>query len=559
MIAYSMLYASAVGLLLLLAALLGSSVLRKQGNADRGVWLAALALALALPFLALAGPGDSPVTAASPVVETGLIGLPAVVAVPAVPTVTVSAARSARLGLDELLIGLWFLASLMLAVRWAVAVRRLGAVIRSCPSTTVDGVRVSLTSNLGPAVAGVLEPRIVAPQWLLSMPDEQRSLVLAHEQEHIRAGDPWLAVVARVARILAPWNPFVWLLSSRLLRAVELDCDRRVLRRHPDIEAYGLTLLTVSSRDPSGLLGAAAFTETEAPLRRRILAMTTPPKTVPVVGILASIVLGTLLIVGAFEIPIPTFRLEVAPEPSEMGTVPDPLPSGTVTAMVTEAVSERPLTNVQIWMPGTGLGGLSNPDGRFLLMDVPAGEHQVVAELIGYGQVAGAVTVGDGETTTLHFRLEQTAIPIERVIVGGPSADGSASAGSGMASSDPPIDGEKARAETASGSGIPGRPTFTPFSVAPRVINAEEVRRAMMQAYPSELRDEGIGGTVEVYFFIDEDGHVQANRINSSSGHPTLDEAALAVAGLYRFSPARNRDARRPVWVTFPITFVPTV
>jgi TonB family protein len=286
--------------------------------------------------------------------------------------------------------------------------------------------------------------------------------------------------------------------------------------------------------------------------------MTTPPKTVPVVGILASIVLGTLLIVGAFEIPIPTFRLEVAPEPSEMGMVPDPLPTGTVAARVTDAVSDRPLKHVQISLPGTGLGGLSNPDGRFLLMDVPAGEHPVMAELIGYRQVAQAVTVVDGETTTLHFRLAETAIPVERVVVGGESADGWAPAGSGMASSDPPIDGESARVETPSGSGIPGRPLFTPFSRAPRVLNAEEVRRVMMQAYPSELRDEGIGGTVEVYFFIDEDGHVQDSRINSSSGHPTLDDAALAVAGVYRFSPARNRDVRRPVWVTFPITFVPT-
>jgi len=29
----------------------------------------------------------------------------------------------------------------------------------------------------------------------------------------------------------------------------------------------------------------------------------------------------------------------------------------------------------------------------------------------------------------------------------------------------------------------------------------------------------------------------------------------LAVAGLYRFSPALNRDTRVPVWVSFPIRF----
>ena len=35
----------------------------------------------------------------------------------------------------------------------------------------------------------------------------------------------------------------------------------------------------------------------------------------------------------------------------------------------------------------------------------------------------------------------------------------------------------------------------------------------------------------------------------------TLGLGALAVAGLYRFSPALNRDKKVPVWVLFPIEF----
>ena len=37
-----------------------------------------------------------------------------------------------------------------------------------------------------------------------------------------------------------------------------------------------------------------------------------------------------------------------------------------------------------------------------------------------------------------------------------------------------------------------------------------------------------------------------------------MDDAALRVARVYRFSPALNRDERVAVWVTFPITFLPT-
>lgn len=102
---------------------------------------------------------------------------------------------------------------------------------------------------------------------------------------------------------------------------------------------------------------------------------------------------------------------------------------------------------------------------------------------------------------------------------------------------------------------ISAEPTFTPFTVAPSILNREEVARAMAENYPTILRSAGIGGTVRVYFFIDENGSVQDRRIQTSSGHPQLDEAALAVAELYRFSPALNRDKKVPVWVLFPIEF----
>ena len=98
-------------------------------------------------------------------------------------------------------------------------------------------------------------------------------------------------------------------------------------------------------------------------------------------------------------------------------------------------------------------------------------------------------------------------------------------------------------------------PTFTPYTVAPSITNRQDVVRAMEDAYPPLLRDAGIGGTVRVYFFIEADGSVGSVQIDESSGHAPLDEAALAVASVYRFSPAMNREEAVPVWVSFPITF----
>ncbi len=98
-------------------------------------------------------------------------------------------------------------------------------------------------------------------------------------------------------------------------------------------------------------------------------------------------------------------------------------------------------------------------------------------------------------------------------------------------------------------------PTFTPFTVRPELKNRPEVSAALEKFYPPLLRDAGIGGTVNVWFFIDANGHVQKTLVQQSSGHDALDKAAIQVADIMRFSPALNRDKKVPVWVTLPIVF----
>lgn len=305
MIAYVMLYTFAVGLPILLAALAVSAVLRRYGRSERGVWVAALGLAFALPLVSLLRLGGASATVSGALPPTGVIGLPEVVAIPVEPS-------GLGLGLEQILLLGWLAVSAFFVVRWAVGSYRLMRARSGWRSTTLDGVPVWLTEDLGPAVSGIIRPRLLVPSWMLSMPWAQRSLVLLHEQEHIRAWDPMLMAVARFARTVAPWNPVVWVMSSRLLLAIELDCDRRVLRHRPDVATYGHTLLNVSSRDSGRLVAVAAFAESEAPLRSRILAMTTPSRTISILAILASTVLGVVLLVGALEIPVPTVHIEIA-------------------------------------------------------------------------------------------------------------------------------------------------------------------------------------------------------------------------------------------------------
>lgn len=98
-------------------------------------------------------------------------------------------------------------------------------------------------------------------------------------------------------------------------------------------------------------------------------------------------------------------------------------------------------------------------------------------------------------------------------------------------------------------------PVFTPFTQAPRLQNRSDVARALERNYPPLLRDAGIGGSVKVWFFIDEDGKVVNTVVQESSGYPALDEAAEKVARMMQFSPAYNRDKKVRVWVEIPIVF----
>ncbi len=118
-----------------------------------------------------------------------------------------------------------------------------------------------------------------------------------------------------------------------------------------------------------------------------------------------------------------------------------------------------------------------------------------------------------------------------------------------------PVDRLPPPPDSALTTRITETPTFTPFTVKPGIRNREEVRQALIREYPPLLRDAGIGGTVEVWFQIDEGGAVRQTLVKAGSGHAALDRAALMVAGVIEFSPALNRDKRVPVWISLPITF----
>jgi hypothetical protein len=99
--------------------------------------------------------------------------------------------------------------------------------------------------------------------------------MVAHEREHLAAGDPWLLAAALGALVLVPWNAPLWWIVRRLRHAIELDCDRRVLRRCVQTRAYGALLLKVSQGPAPGFAVVTPMLgEPVSYLERRIRAMT---------------------------------------------------------------------------------------------------------------------------------------------------------------------------------------------------------------------------------------------------------------------------------------------
>jgi protein TonB len=108
---------------------------------------------------------------------------------------------------------------------------------------------------------------------------------------------------------------------------------------------------------------------------------------------------------------------------------------------------------------------------------------------------------------------------------------------------------------TGQGVDVSDQPTFTPYEVKPELRNRSEFGRLLERKYPPMLRDAGIGGTVVLWVFIDEQGKVQNTKVTQGSGYEQLDQVAREVMAEARFTPALNRDQKVPVWIQLPVTF----
>jgi TonB family protein len=278
MIAGWMLYALLVSLLLGVGAHLLEAAAR-PGLPRRSFWVGALAGSVILPLLVRAT-GPLRVRTGSGGVVVGDFEVVGGAAVPPAGADHHAAAPLEQLArwaaaLEPLLIWGWGATTLALLALALISVAGLRRSEREWGEAELAGTPVRVSAGVGPAVLGFVRQRIVVPAWVLTAPEAEQRMILAHEREHVRAGDHRLILGAYALLLLLPWNLPLWWMVRRLRLAVEVDCDARVLGGGADPRLYGCVLLQVGAARGGRVLGATALTEPRSYLERRIEMMTT--------------------------------------------------------------------------------------------------------------------------------------------------------------------------------------------------------------------------------------------------------------------------------------------
>ena len=219
---------------------------------------------------------------------------------------------------------------------------------RSWRHARVEGEKVLVSRDVGPAVVGFFPGRIVLPEWALGVDPSERSLMMEHEREHLRARDPQLLCLAMVMLAAMPWNPALWWIARRLRLAVEVDCDGRVLAAERwDAHTYGSLLLSVGGRASRWGHGMAAFSRPVSTLEHRILRMTDRergPRWIKRSVLLAG---AAAALVGAWALPTPPpmgawSGLTCCCDDSVLVTASVSATTGSVTASGEETASQLP-------------------------------------------------------------------------------------------------------------------------------------------------------------------------------------------------------------------------
>ncbi len=93
--------------------------------------------------------------------------------------------------------------------------------------------------------------------------------------------------------------------------------------------------------------------------------------------------------------------------------------SGVLSGMVTDATENRGLPGAVLQLNGQNRYTVSDRNGRYEFMNVPAGEYTIEVSYLGYQTYSGSINVRPDGNTVLDISLAEAAIGIDEVVVMG--------------------------------------------------------------------------------------------------------------------------------------------
>lgn len=92
--------------------------------------------------------------------------------------------------------------------------------------------------------------------------------------------------------------------------------------------------------------------------------------------------------------------------------------TGKIAGRIVSAETGEPLPCVNIYLPGTNLGGTTDNEGHYFILNIPPGYYNVKAKMIGFQPVIheGVLVISD-RTTPLNFSLKTTVLDIGKEVI----------------------------------------------------------------------------------------------------------------------------------------------
>lgn len=248
-------------------------------------------------------------------------------------------------------------------------------------------------ASAGPAVVGVLRPRIVLPaDFAQRYTPAERDLVLAHERAHIAAFDAQINALAALALCLNWFNPLFYVARRALRVDQELACDARVMNRHAEAKrVYADAMLKTQLAAQPIPLGCQWPPIGERPLKERILMLSHPRSS------------ATRTVFGASLCALATFAAAAAawvaqpPRVAYAAERQSNVTSRTLGHRLVEALQEGQMTEArELVSAGADVNYYLRGDGTPLVIAARFGARDMAEFLIAQGADVNRAAPGDG-------------------------------------------------------------------------------------------------------------------------------------------------------------------